>query len=82
MRIVLIVDTIHPDFKRRKYYVGAGLKASSIMKIFTAKIPSTRKFPKWLVLTIHKLLIPPIILVLLIQNKLKINIGAIFMKLK
>ena len=81
-RIILIIDTIHPDYKWKKYYIGAGLIASSIMKIIVTKNPKTRKIPHWFVRAFHKLMIPPIVLALLIQDKLKIDVGSFFMKLK
>lgn len=81
-RLILIVDTIHPDYINYKYYVCSGLLASQTMKIFTSKFNFLKKTPKVITIIIHKLFIIPFYFSLIVQDKLNINLFNILMKLR
>lgn len=81
-RIVLIIDTIHPDYVDKKYLIATGILASAVMKIITYKFPFTKKFPEWLVLFFHSLIRIPFRIILFLQNSLNINLAPLLVKLK
>jgi len=81
-RIILLIDTIHPDYLNKKYYICAGLLASQTMKIFTSKYEKTKKVPKYMVIFIHKVFTLGFLFVLFVQNFLKIDLAKYLMKLR
>jgi len=81
-RIILLVDTIHPDYVNKKYYICSGSLAVLVMKLISTKFPVTKKSPAWLVWIIHKILIFPIMIIILLQNKCNINLASFLLKFK
>jgi hypothetical protein len=81
-RLILLIDTIHPDFASKKYYIAAGLISSSLLKIIAAKFPNTKKYPKWFIRLFHKILLLPIGLYLIIQDKFNINLAPLIVSIK
>ena len=81
-RIILLVDTIHTDYIKNKYFIGTGILSSSTMKILVMKFPFTKKFPNWLVNFLHKLIMIPWAFVLLLQNKFNMPLTSLLLKLK
>jgi aspartyl/asparaginyl beta-hydroxylase (cupin superfamily) len=81
-RIILLVDTIHPDYVDKKYYVCGGLLAAAMLKVIATKFPRTRKAPKLVVLGFHKLLTIGFMINLFVQNKLGINISHMWSRFK
>ncbi|MGH0036850.1 MAG: aspartyl/asparaginyl beta-hydroxylase domain-containing protein [Myxococcota bacterium] len=55
-RIVLVVDTIHPDFHDRRYEVAGNALAAIAMKVFATRFPALKRMPRWLTRTIHAVL--------------------------
>lgn len=81
-RIILLVDTIHPDYVNKKYFICAGLLAASALKLIATNLPITKKTPHWLVRTFHKIVSAIFIVVLLFQEKLGVNLSSITDKFK
>jgi hypothetical protein len=81
-RIVLLIDTIHPMFKDRKFYICAGLLAAGVLKIILIMMPFTKRAPTWLIHLTHKIGIAIIIPLLLIQKVFNLGYGDIFNKIK
>jgi hypothetical protein len=81
-RIVLLVDTIHPDYADKKYYICAASLAVLVLKMFAFKFPTTKKWPTWLIKILHQVVTFPFLIILFLQNKLGINIASLLQKLK
>lgn len=81
-RIVLLVDTIHPDYANRKYYICAASLSVLVLKMFVVKFPFTKKTPVWMVKILHQIITIPFLIILLLQNKLNLNIADWLQKLK
>lgn len=81
-RIVLLVDTIHPAYASRKYYISAAYLAVLVLKMISAKFPVTRKMPEPGVRAAHLLFTGFFLTMLFVQDKLNINIASILQKLK
>ncbi len=81
-RIILLVDTIHPDYLRYKYLICGGLLAASALKLIATRYPVTKKTPHWMVRALHKIVASVFVVILVIQEKLGINLSTITDKLK
>ncbi len=53
-RIVLVVDTIRPEFADRRYEIAGKALAAIAMKHIATRFPRTRRTPRWLVQAIHR----------------------------
>lgn len=82
VRIVLLVDTIHPAFAHRKAYICAASLAVLVLKMFTVKFPITKKMPVWMVHVMHRLFVLPFLLIFFLQNQLHIDIAGKLQRLK
>lgn len=54
-RIILMVDTINPDFKGRKMWICSLLLAAAVMKFIATKIPPLKKAPAFFPRMLHPL---------------------------
>ncbi|MCZ2393654.1 MAG: aspartyl/asparaginyl beta-hydroxylase domain-containing protein [Chitinophagales bacterium] len=81
-RIVLLIDTIHPDYKEKKIYISAGLLSAALMKAIVTKFPILKKIPKPIVRLLHKMIIIPFYIIIWLQEKFNINIAQFLQKLK
>ena len=81
-RIILLVDTIHPDYADKKLYICSGLLAAAVLKMIATKFTITKKTPDFIVLALHKLLTIPFMLLLWAQNTLGYSFGGILNRYK
>lgn len=83
-RIVLLVDTIHPDYTDKKTYICAASLAIITMKMFTTQFPFLKKMPVWLTKLIFAVFLIPFYILFFLQDKLGIDISKIatFFKFK
>lgn len=81
-RIVLLVDTIHPDYADQKNFICAASLAIITMKMFTVKFPFTKKFPIWFTKFIFRVFTIPFYILFIIQNNLGIDLSKIIALMK
>lgn len=81
-RIVLLVDTIHPDYADKKNFICAASLAIITMKMFTVKFPFTKKLPVWLTKLIFRLFIIPLYVLFYFQSNWGMDISKIISKIK
>ena len=81
-RIVLLIDTIHPDYIDKKYFICGGVLSSQVLKIFVEKLPFTKTLPDFITLIIHRFFTYALIVIVYLQNIFEINIANISEKLK
>lgn len=81
-RIVLIIDTIHPDYTHKKYYISGGMLSMLTLKMFSFKFPILKKTPDWLTILIHRFFTFGFTISILLQMIFKFNIASILQKLK
>jgi hypothetical protein len=82
VRIVLLVDTIHPAFAHRKSYISAASLAVLVLKMFAVKFPISKKLPYWGILFLHRLFTLPFLFIFFLQNRLYIDVAGKLQKLK
>jgi hypothetical protein len=81
-RIVLLMDTIHPDFIQfKKYICGASLSVL-VLKMFYNKLPITRNMSSFFVDFFHQLFTYLFYFIFFIQDDLKIEIAPFLQQLK
>lgn len=76
-RIVLLIDTIHPEYAERKYFISCGVLASQILKVIVNKFPSTKSFPDLIVTMFHRSFTYVFIFLIYLQNLLNIDVQRI-----
>lgn len=81
-RIILLIDTVHPDYKDKKKYASCGVLSMLALKMVVHKFPFTRRMPDWLTVFFHKLFIGVFWIVLSIQDRWKVNIAEKLQKAK
>ncbi|MCO5229678.1 MAG: aspartyl/asparaginyl beta-hydroxylase domain-containing protein [Chitinophagales bacterium] len=83
-RIVLLVDTVHPDYVDKKTYLCAASLAIITMKMFTTKFPRLKDIPIWLTKLLFNIFIIPFYFLFFLQEKFGIDISKIasFLKFK
>lgn len=81
-RIVLLIDTIHPQYSNKKYYICASSLSILILKMITTKFPLTKKCPKTLVFIFHKIFMMPFYIIFFLQDKFNIYIASFLQKFK
>jgi hypothetical protein len=81
-RIILLIDTVHPDYADKKRFVSAGVLAMLVLKVFVTKFPSTRNVPKWFTWLTHRFFTLIFICLILAQDYLHLNISGLLQKMK
>jgi aspartyl/asparaginyl beta-hydroxylase (cupin superfamily) len=81
-RIILLIDTVHPDYRDKKLFISAGVLAMLVLKVIVTKFPITKRSPKWLVFTIHRFFTAIFMSLILVQDYFKLDVAGILQKLK
>jgi hypothetical protein len=81
-RIILLVDTINPAYVKKKFYICAGMLAAATLKGITTKFPFTKKTPAFLVRLLHQPITWAYMLILFLQNNMKLDFGTFRRKIK
>jgi aspartyl/asparaginyl beta-hydroxylase (cupin superfamily) len=71
-RIIIMVDTVHPDFRDKKMWICALLLASATMKFIATKITPLKKIPGFIPKMLHPMIGSLFYVVLFLQHKKKI----------
>ncbi len=81
-RIILLLDTINPDYVDKKLYICGGVLAAATLKTITTKFPFTKKTPAFLVRLLHQPITWAFMAILYMQNNMNFNFGTFRRKLK
>tara|TARA_Y100000385_G_scaffold66934_1_gene66718 strand:- start:33428 stop:34207 length:780 start_codon:yes stop_codon:yes gene_type:complete len=81
-RIILLVDTIHPDFRAEKTWICSGLLSAAFLKLIATKLPVTKKTPHFIVRLFHSILSVFFRLTLFLQDCLNWLVSIVFGKSK
>jgi beta-hydroxylase len=81
-RIILLIDTIHPDYSDKKHYLCGGMLSMLTLKMFAFHFPLTKKMPKKIVLGFHHVFTLLFIVALKIQDKFNLNLLRILQPFK
>jgi aspartyl/asparaginyl beta-hydroxylase (cupin superfamily) len=81
-RIILMVDTVHDDFKDRKMWICALLLSSATMKFIATKIPVLKKTPDLIPKFFHPVIGGLFYALLFVQHKVRFDFDWFFRRFK